>query len=151
MMSEDVYIKQYYEIDGFRDTVKSIQKERNEMINEIIFKLEKSVEDEQFRKYKSVATLDKSPQKQSKNDNKQQLLPSDLAAPRHIQFMGNKKFEKEEIKLKMNIMKEKDGMEKAINLKSLAHSGTNIKDTLSFASLYKNTLPQNCKVIGDFV
>ena len=42
-------------------------------------------------------------------------------------------------------------MEKAINLRQFANDHLNLKDSLSFASLYKNTLPNNCKVIGDFV
>ena len=47
-------------------------------------------------------------------------------------------------------MKEKAGMEKAIDLRSFAQSSS-LKETLSFASLYKNSLPKNSKVIGDFV
>ena len=42
-------------------------------------------------------------------------------------------------------------MEKIINLKHFANDHINLKDGLSFASLYKNTLPSNCKVVGDFV
>ena len=79
-MSEDVYIKHYYQIEGFKDSVKTIQRQRNELINEIIEKLDRAVQEDQFRKYKSVATLDRpSPLHLKKDVNtikKKQLTPS---------------------------------------------------------------------------
>jgi hypothetical protein len=59
-MNEDVYIRHYDEVSGFRKVIKDAQKARNQLIGRILNNLQRTVEAEQFRKYKSVANLTKS-------------------------------------------------------------------------------------------
>ena len=51
----------------------------------------------------------------------------------------------------MNIIKEKEGQSIGINLRDLSNDKLSLKESMSFASLYKNTLPKNSKIVGDFI
>lgn len=57
LLNEAVYIKQYTEVPGFKQCFKSLQNQRNVLIANILKGLEKSLEEEQLRRYQSVSNL----------------------------------------------------------------------------------------------
>ena len=57
LLNEAVYIKQYTEVPGFKQCFKSLENQRNVLIANILKGLEKSLEEEQLRRYQSVSNL----------------------------------------------------------------------------------------------
>ncbi len=48
-------------------------------------------------------------------------------------------------------MKEKQDKLGSLKFQQLIKSGKDLHDSLSFASIYKNTLPENCQLVGNHI
>lgn len=132
LLNEAVYIKQYSEVPGFRHCFKSLQNQRNLLIAGILKGLEKSLEEEQLRRYQSVSNLP--------------VLNSPRPIKR-VEFLGSSEFESVEGKLLQRMAKERENKSGRVSFKQIMEGGE-LRERLKFASIYKERLPKQCEVVG---
>lgn len=58
LLPEEIYVRHFYEIEGFRAQFRTLQKERNRLLDEIISKLQSSLSEQQLSRYRSVALME---------------------------------------------------------------------------------------------